>query len=160
MEFLRNIPFGGWAAIVAGILSIIQITPIQICPWTWLGKIVGNFINQDVMKKQKEIQEESQEYRKNNDIRIAELNGLIADIKSDVGEVKAEYARNRILQFGDEIKNKQRHSEEYYNQILYDITFYEQYCNEHPDFQNERTVSTKKIIKEAYENHLRNNDFL
>lgn len=154
MEFLQTIPVGGWAAIVTALLTLVQITPIKINPWSWIATQIGRAINKEVMEKQDAFQKETQEYRKNNDRNIKE-------IRDTMNRNKIEEARNRILRFGDEIKSKQiRHSEEYYNQILDDITRYEQYCNEHPDFQNERTVSTKKIIKEAYENHLRNNDFL
>ena len=72
----------------------------------------------------------------------------------------AEDARNHILRFGDEIKNKVRHSEEYFNQILDDITKYEQYCESHKDFKNARTVATVQIINEVYQKCLKEKDFL
>lgn len=154
MEFLQDITAGQWAAIAVAFLSLIQITPIKINPWSWIARNIGRALNKDVMEKQELMQRESQEYRRNNDLQIKNLIG-----KFD--KRGAEDARNRILRFGDEVKNKQtRHSEEFYNQILADITDYEQYCREHPNFKNERTVATTKIIRETYEEHLRNNDFL
>ena len=153
MEFLQNISFGGWAVIVTALLSLIQISPIKIDPWSWLGREIGRFVNAEVIAKQDQFQKESQEYRKKNDIQIKKINDKI-------DRIPAETARINILRFGDEIKNHVQHSEEYYNQILADITEYEKYCHAHPDFKNERTVATEKVIRSNYEEHLKNNDFL
>lgn len=85
---------------------------------------------------------------------------LNKNIAEQLARKDAEDARNHILRFGDEIKNKVRHSEEYFNQILDDITKYEKYCNEHRDFQNARTVQTTEIIKRVYKKCYEENDFL
>ena len=154
LEFIQSLTSGQWTILIIALLSLIQITPIKINPWTWLGKQIGRVINKEVMEKQDAYLKESQDYRLNNDMQIKTLSN-----KFD--KRNAEDTRNRILRFGDEVKNKQlRHSEEYYNQILADITDYDKYCREHPNFQNERTVVTTKIIKESYEEHVKNNDFL
>ena len=154
IETIQNISGWGWAGIVIVILSVIQIAPIKIDPWTWLFGRIGKAVNKEVIEKQDQFQKESQEYRRNNDLNIKNL-------VSSINRREAEDARNRILRFGDEVKSKQiRHSEEYYNQILADITEYDKYCKEHPNFKNERTVITEKIIRQAYEEHVKNNDFL
>lgn len=153
IETIQNISGWGWAGIVIVILSIIQIAPIKIDPWSWIARRVGKAFNQEMLEKQEAFVKESQEYRKNNDERMEKLSAKM-DRRS------AEDARSRILRFGDEIKSQQRHSQEYYNQILADITDYEQYCHAHPTFKNERTVATEKVIRETYEIHLKNNDFL
>ena len=85
---------------------------------------------------------------------------LTKNISDKLEQKDAEDARNHILRFGDEIKNKVRHSEEYFNQILDDITKYEQYCDQHPDFKNARTMATKQIIKDVYAKCLKEKDFL
>ncbi len=85
---------------------------------------------------------------------------LNKNIEDRLAKKDAEDARNHILRFGDEIKNKVRHSEEYFNQILDDITKYEKYCEEHRDFKNARTVATVQIINEVYQKCLREKDFL
>lgn len=154
LEIIQNITAPGWAGIVLCLLTLIQISPLKIDPWSWLARKIGNALNQDVIKKQEEMQHESKEYQKNNDEQIR-------GIKNSMERKSIEDARNRILRFGDEIKSKQiRHSQEYYVQILADITEYEGYCKQHPDFKNERTIITDKLIKDSYEQHLKNNDFL
>lgn len=154
LEILQSLTTGQWTVIIIALMSLIQISPLKIDPWSWIGKQIGRAINKEVLDKQDAFQKESQEYRKSNDLQIK-------TISQKFDRRAAEDARNRILRFGDEIKNKQvRHSEEYYNQILADITDYNKYCKEHPNFPNERTIATTKIIKEAYAEHLKNNDFL
>lgn len=154
METIQSISGWGWGGIIILILSLIQIAPIKLDPWTWIATNLGRALNKEVLEKQDHMQLESQEYRKNNDMQIRNLSN-----KFD--KRAAEDARNRILRFGDEIKTKQiKHSEEFYNQVLADITDYEKYCKEHPNFKNERTVATEKIIKEAYAEHVKNDDFL
>ena len=154
IEFLQSISPVAWTGLVVGILSLIQIAPIKINPWSWIARQIGRGLNGEVLKNQEEMIKENQEYQKANDLQIK-------TISQKIDRRDAENCRNRILRFGDEIRNKQiRHSEEYYNQILADITEYNKYCKEHPSFPNERTVATTKIIKQAYEEHLRNNDFL
>ena len=154
LDLIQNITAPGWAGIVLCLLTLIQISPLKIDPWSWIARKIGNALNQDVMKKQEEMQIESQEYRKNND-------ATIRSIRDSIDQGAAENARNRILRFGDEIKSKQvRHSEEYYNQILADIDAYSKYCKEHPDFKNDKTVITTQIIEESYKEHVLKNDFL
>ena len=153
VETIQGISGWGWAGIAIVILSIIQIAPIKIDPWSWIARKIGKAFNQEMLEKQDAFVKESQEYRKNNDERMEKLSAKI-DCRS------AEDARSRILRFGDEIKSKTPHSQEYYNQILADMTDYEQYCATHPNFKNERTVATEKVIRNAYEMHMKNNDFL
>ena len=154
LETIQGLSGWQWTGIVVLILTIIQISPIKIDPWKKIARFVGKALNQEMLEKQEEFVKESKDYRKKNDDRIDNLS-------NKMDERAAEDARNRILRFGDEIKSKQiRHSEEYYNQILDDITSYDKYCHEHPDFKNERTIATEKIIRQEYEDHMLHNDFL
>lgn len=91
---------------------------------------------------------------------VESLHTQTQNITDRLEQKDAEDARNHILRFGDEIKNKVRHSEEYFNQILDDITKYEQYCETHKDFKNARTVATVQIINEVYQKCLKEKDFL
>jgi hypothetical protein len=74
--------------------------------------------------------------------------------------LKAETSRHNILLFSDEILRGVKHSKEHYIQINADIRFYNNYTEHHPEFENERTVDSSKIIKLAYERCLEQNSFL
>lgn len=123
---------GGAIAVIAG-ATLIQITPIKINPWTWLAKIIGRAINSEVIEK------------------VDSLEKKVDKLERDTGEQAAKDCRVRILHFGDEILHGVKHSKEHFDQILLDITEYEQYCDDHPDFKNNMTALTTKRIKATYE---------
>ncbi len=133
----------------AGLSAIVEISPIKISPWSALAKLIGKKFNADITEKLEETTKSVEQIKDKTD-----------DLEDRLEQKDAEDARNHILRFGDEIKNHIRHSEEYFNQILDDITKYEHYCQTHPDFQNARTVATKNIILEVYQKCVRENDFL
>ena len=72
----------------------------------------------------------------------------------------AQAARIRILQFADECRREYMHSKEFFDSVLYDIDTYEDYCAEHPRFENNKTVASTKVIKDIYDECLRLNKFI
>lgn len=133
----------------AGLMTIFEVTPIQLNPWSKIAEWLGKAANKEVLK---ELQDQAKTFE--------EVKTKTDQLAERIDRKDAEDARNHILRFGDEVKNKIRHSQEYFNQILDDITKYEKYCREHPDFKNERTAATEAIIKEVYQKCIRENDFL
>ena len=94
---------------------------------------------------------------------IAKVDQLERDLeamKAAQEERDAISCRSRILHFGDETIHGVRHTKEHFEQILRDITSYEQYCEEHPHFENNTTVLTSQRIKDIYEECLKTADFL
>ena len=63
---------------------------------------------------------------------------------------KAKTARYRILRFYDELCREETHSESHFEDILDDIDFYEQYCDDHPKFKNSRGRVAMEYIQETY----------
>ena len=120
------------------IISLIEICPIKINPWSWLG----NAINKNVLEKIEKIEKD------------------VAEVKKEVGESTAVTSRYRILRFDDEILHNVKHSKEHFDQILLDIDVYEKFCDEHPDFKNNLAVMAIKHIKEIYHKCSKENSFL
>ena len=146
---LEQITAGQWALALAALATLIEITPIKLDPWTALFRAIGKAMNKDIADK---LDRQAKD--------VESLHTQTQNITARLEQKDAEDARNHILRFGDEIKNKVRHSEEYFNQILDDITKYEQYCETHKDFKNARTVATVQIINEVYQKCLKEKDFL
>lgn len=84
----------------------------------------------------------------------------VAKNKSDDDEQWASLSRTHILRFGDEIRHKVAHSKEHFDQILLDISKYEKYCKDHPDYLNDVAHATIKLIKNTYQKCLEDNNFL
>lgn len=127
---------------VAGSMTLLQLSPIKLDPWTWLARKIGRAVNRDVMERMDQLEKAVSSIREMSDARAAIS------------------ARVRILRFGDEILHGLHHSKEHFDQILQDITEYEQYCKDHPGFVNNMTVLTTKHIKETYSDCFEQHKFL
>lgn len=114
---------------IAGIMSLLEVSKIPVKPWSAIGRI----INRAVLDEQKALN--------------AKIDALSARL--DESEIKA--ARMRIQRFADELYANTEHSKEHFDLILMDITAYNNYCREHPDFVNEKTKVAQGIIREIYE---------
>ncbi len=137
---------GSTAAIIA---TIIQSLSKKYKPWTWLASQFGKAANKEMLDKLNDLEDK---------VNKLEERDTQQDAKQEEKEVKA--ARRRILRCSDEIRAKQRHSEEYFNDVMDDITYYKTYCNEHPKFQNEKAVLAIRLVERTYEKCIQDNDFL
>lgn len=108
-------------------------------------------------KKKEKKDECSQEILK----AIQALNEKVDKLDRELGESKTVAARIRILKFMDELLEGRRHTKDSYDQVIYsDITEYEKYCKEHPDFKNNQTAQTIEFINKNYQERLQKHDFL
>ncbi len=138
---LRELTTGGCAFILIA-LTLIQITPVKINPWSTIARSIGRALNQEMHNSLNSLSEE------------------FVAFKAEVSRNFAVQCRARILRFGDEILHDKQHTKEHFDQILTDITFYENYCARHPSFENNITALTSKQIKDIYMKCLNENIFL
>jgi len=131
---------GGGVLLIA--MTLVQIAPVKVNPWSWLARCVGKAINGDVLKK----------------LDVLE-NRLDGHITMD-DERNADLHRARILQFNTELLRGTQHTEEDFNEILYNIDCYERYCEAHPEYRNNRAVHAIMNIKRVYDERLAKHDFL
>ena len=73
---------------------------------------------------------------------------------------KALDARRRIIDFADEVRRGVKHSLEHFNNILEDISYYNDYCHAHEAFKNEKAVRSIERIEHVYDQCMAENDFL
>ncbi len=71
-------------------------------------------------------------------------------LTTQIGENEATVCRYRILRFNDEILHEQKHTQEHFDQILDDVTKYEKYCDEHPEYENNKAVLAIENVKRIY----------
>lgn len=145
-DLLSKINLGSIAAtggiVLLIVMTVIQISPIKINPWSWIAKRIGRAINQEVIDK------------------VDKLEKDVATIKANEDEREATLCRTRILRFGDELLHGVKHSKEHFDQILIDITYYENYCSTHAAYRNNVAVLTIQQVKETYRKCMRDKTFL
>lgn len=135
--------------IVAAVTTAIQGLSKKYKPWSWLARKFGSAMNKDMLDKLDTLSTKVDQLEKRDDEQDAAM-----------AEERARAARRRILRCSDEIRRKEQHSEEYFNDVLDDISHYKKYCDEHPKFENEKAVLAIRLVEKAYEKCVGDNDFL
>ena len=158
LELFRSINGGaiGWGVIIAAVLSLIQIAPIQINPWSSIAKHIGRALNGEVVERLDRYEHRTTELKED----LNELRDFIHNVDFKIDEDRAVTARVRILRFNDELLEEKRHSKEAYDQVLSDIDVYDSYCEHHPEFKNNKTKMSASNIIDSYETRLKRHDFL
>lgn len=134
--------FAGGGGLVLAAMTVIQITPVKLNPWSWLAKAIGKAINADVLMKLGEVEKRLDEHITVDDRRTA------------------DNSRTRILHFNNELLRDLPHTKEEFIEVLAEIDAYEKYCQDHPEYPNNRAVLAISNIKRTYEERLQKHDFL
>lgn len=131
------------------LLTLVQITPIKINPWSAIARAIGRAFNGDVMRALDEVKAEQK----------ASRSRLDEHIRMD-DEHNADQHRARILRFNNELVRDIPHTKEEFIDILADIDSYERYCKDHQDYKNNRAVHAIANIERVYDERLQKHDFL
>lgn len=142
LDFYHRLTAGDMLIALGLLLSLIQIAPLKLDPWSALFGWIGRKMTGDLSRKIDALEKK--------------LDGL--EQKEDRRD--AVNKRVRILRFEDELQSDARHSKDSFDQVLSDITDYDQYCAAHPEFRNNQTSATVEHIKKVYSERLERRDFL
>ena len=135
--------------VLVALLSLVEVSPIKINPWSGLAKWLGRAINGEVLSTMQIIQTAQK----------AQADALAAHIKAD-DERNADTLRMRVLHFNNELLRGNRHTREDFIEILAVIDAYEQYCKNHPNYRNNRASHAIANIGRVYDERLKLRDFL
>lgn len=120
---------------------VVQIAPIRINPWDKLLKWAGDRINHNVNQKIDTLEMKLDEH-------------IATDTARRVDDI-----RNTILVFANECQRGIVHSKEQFRFIVSKCDTYEQHVEEH-HLKNGVITEATKLIKDTYQNHLKNDSFL
>ena len=153
-ELLNQLNLGNLSILIFLVLSLVEISPIKINPWSmlikWIARVLGIIeLKTEIIQVQDRMDELE---KKIDNMKISE------EEKEQLKEALA--ARRRILRFNDELLLKIKHSKEMFDDILKDITDYDNYCRTHPDFMNQKAVFAEQNVGKAYKKCMEENDFL
>ena len=125
----------GGGGLLLVLMTLVQIAPVKINPWSWLARAIGRAVNAEVIKK------------------------LDDHITMDDRRT-ADGHRARILHFNNDLLRDIGHTQEEFFEVLAEIDAYEDYCREHPEYPNNRAVLAIENIREVYKDRLKKHDFL
>lgn len=138
---LKELLLGGGGLLLI-LMTLVQIAPIKVNPWSALAKALGRAVNADIYHRLDGIE--------------AKLDGHITmdDRRT------ADSRRAQILHFNNELLRPINHTKEEFIEILAKIDEYERYCEEHPEYPNNRAVLAIENIRGVYKERLKKRDFL
>lgn len=146
-EFSSLIGASGGALLI--LMTLVQISPIKINPWSAVGRIIGKTLNAAVLNEIGDVKNTVKETQDRLDEHIR------IDDKRD-----ADFHRQRILQFNNELLRDIPHTKEDFMDILGHIDDYERYCADHPEYRNNIAVHAVKNIEDVYDKRMMKHDFL
>lgn len=132
--------WGGILTVV--VLSLLEVSKININPWSALFRTVGRAMNREVLAEVKELKKQIEEH-----IRVDD-------------ERDADGHRSQILHFNVELIQEVPHTREDFIEILSVIDSYESYCRSHKEYKNNRAGCAIENIKRCYNDRLAKHDFL
>lgn len=115
--------------------------------WQWFSN--RHATNKDILKAVQGIEG-----------KVATLEDRVEALQDDQERIQAEEARLRVIHFNGELLRNVKHSSEEFDQVLSDIDQYEDYCDDHPKYPNNKALLAIGNIKRVYETCLREHDFL
>ena len=113
------------------LLTFIQLAPVKLDPWSAIARWIGRAINGEVLDKLYGVEKQ-----------LADSNRL------------------EILRFNNELLRSIDHTKEEFIEVLAEIDAYERFCDDHPDYPNNRAVLAIENIRENYKERLKKHDFL
>lgn len=107
-----------------------------------------------------QMMEELKKDTKETNGKVDAVAKQLADHITEDEMCKAKEARMRILRFYDELCANIEHSESFFEDILDDCKFYENFCANHKDFENHRGKAAIDYIDETYRKVKQHGGFL
>ena len=138
-----------WTAIIVAAIAFIGSAGI----WTFIDH-----------KQQRQIDKEMRESEVMKELkainsRFDSTDKKIDDLEDKMLMNEAKSKRVRILRFADEVFMDINHSKDSFDQVLSDITDYEDYCKNNPGFKNRQTAETCDYILDVYHKRMEKKDF-
>ena len=132
----------GGGGLLLVMMTLVQIAPVKVNPWSWMAKAIGRAINGEVLAKLGQVEERLDKHITMDDRRTADGH------------------RSRILHFNNELLRDLPHTKEEFIEVLAEIDAYESYCRDHKDYPNNRAVLAIDNIRSTYKDRLKKHDFL
>lgn len=128
-ELLSDINAGGILAFIVIVLSLVELVPVKISPLA----IIGKRLNKETLDK-------------------------VGEIEKKLDNHIAQSLRTTILNFKDDVVNKQDKTKEQWEEIVDAISDYEQHCQDNK-VKNEKCKQAIQFILNTYQFKLQHNQF-
>lgn len=140
VDYLKDI-FTNPTVIIFGAITLFEIVPIKINPWSTLFRWIGKAINGELKEQ------------------LSDLSSDVSELKSDFEMKKAEDMRWEILEFANTCRIGNEHSKDEWRHVMNQVSEYEEYT-ERKGITNGVIEEDTRYIRELYHERNLRNDFL
>ena len=140
-EILSELGTGGIGAVIFIALTLFEIAPIKLNPWSHLLKWLGCKLNGDLREEVKALKSE------------------IEVVKKDFEEKNAHDKRWSILDFANSCHNGRKHTKEEWEHVLNQLIYYEEYVDA-KEIKNAVIEEETRYLRELYRELMANNEFI
>lgn len=140
---------GAKTVLVIALLSAIEISPVKINPWSWIGGLIGKLVGVKAVSDKVDAVEK----------KVEKCDKKVEELHDEVEENDTITSRVRILRFASEIEGNIFHNKDSWDQTMIDIGKYEKYVSEHPSFKNGITEPTIEYLRAQYKERLEKKDW-
>lgn len=152
-EFVRLLSeHSGWVLVGGIVLGTVAIKKLELPIWQWIvGWInarldgIGRRMTASLVAKVDEIATGQ-----------ADLQAQFAAHVREAEQERMCDKRRRIIDFSVGLSNEKKYDYEAFRQILKDITDYEDFCRQHPEFPNAQATGSIQHIMDKYQDFLNN----
>jgi len=139
-EILSQLGAGGIGVLVLIFLTLVEVTPIKINPWSVLLKWIGRKTNAELYSK------------------VDALSAEMETFKKDFENKNANDLRWSILGFASSCRKGDRHSREEWKHVVDQMAFYEEYVKK-KNITNGVIKEDTKYLRNLYHKINSENDF-
>lgn len=129
LENMKELLTNPWA-LLFGTVTLIEIVPIKIHPWKWLGNLFLGDLRKDMQS-----------------------------LRNEVTDMKVQNWRWNVLDFANSCKNGRRHTLDEWKHTIDQLAEYERYITRN-EITNGVFDEDAKYLRDEYQDHCRKNDFL
>ena len=140
VDYLKDI-FTNPTVIIFGAITLFEIVPIKINPWSSLFRWIGKAINGELKEQ------------------LSDLSSDVSELKSDFEMKKAEDMRWEILEFANTCRIGNEHSKDEWRHVMNQVSEYEEYT-ERKGITNGVIEEDTRFLRELYHERNLRNDFL
>lgn len=134
LDFITQFIINNPVITLIGTVTLIQIVPIKLDPWSMLLNTISEALVGDMRKD-------------------------LAEVKTDLERESVDNKRWNILDFANSCRNGRMHTKEEWNHVLEQLKQYETFCRE-KNIDNGVIEEETKYLRELYHDRNIKNDFL
>lgn len=129
LENMKELLTNPWA-LLFGTVTLIEVVPVKIHPWKWLGNLFLGDLRKDMQA-----------------------------LRDEVTDMKVQNWRWNVLDFANSCKNGRRHTLDEWKHTIDQLAEYERYITRN-EITNGVFDEDAKYLRDEYQDHCRKNDFL